>query len=433
MLKRFSLLYLSFLLFFAISYPLTDLLMNILFSDTLAEDITGDYQAYIYPLKAAYPYLTHHEWQSLLQQISNQSNLLINIANDDILLLNEQARQTIDLGKMVIQHPYDRDKMAVFARISDTVVIKLSALQVKEELYLSLIFIQFIAPLGLIALFTLGVMLWQQYRLNHLEKTSLKLAQGKLNARAATGWLAVGEINQGFNDMAEKLERMFNSQKHMITAVSHELKTPLFRLQMQLNLAKDEPHTQKIGDYLTQMHEDIDEMNTLIRELLSVSKMEQMDHFDDMLQTNLVQWLTVHTEQLAKHCQQPVKLNIANDIPDVIVMQAINSKQLKRALSNLVFNADRFAQTTIQLKVYTQDQRLCLSIEDDGIGIAGSERQRIFEPFSRIDSDRNRDSGGFGLGLAIVKEIIRCHGASISVIQSQLGGASFVISFPIQR
>lgn len=406
--------------------------MNIIFSDTLTKDVAGDYQAYIYPLKAVYPYLTHDKWQLLLEQISNQSNLMISNGSTESWLLSERDRQAIDQGNIVVQQLYDRENMAVYARISDTVVIKLSALQVKDDVYFSLFFVQFIAPLGLVAMFTLMVMFWQQYRLNQLEKISLRLAKGELNARVATGWQAVGKINQRFNYMAEKLERMFSSQKHMITAVSHELKTPLFRLQMQLNLIKDEPHTEQTGNYLTQMNEDIEEMDRLVRELLTFSKMERMDHFTDSVPTDLDHWLTAQVEQLAKHCDHHLTLAVADDIPSTSLIQTIQSKQLKRALDNLVFNADRFAHNHIQLSLFLQDRQLCLSIEDDGIGIAETERQRIFEPFSRIDSDRNRDSGGFGLGLAIVKEIIRCHDARISVTKSQLGGACFMICFAVK-
>lgn len=432
MLKRFSLLYLCFIVFFAFSYPLMDKLMNILFFDTLAEDVAGDYQAYIYPLKAAYPYLSHDKWQLLLEQISSQSNLLISEGRADSWLLSECERQVIDRGEIVVQQLYDRDNMAVFARISDTVVIKLSALQVKDNVYFSLFFVQFIVPLGLVAVFTMMVMLWQQYRLSLLEKISLRLAQGELSVRVTTGWKAVGKINQSFNDMAEQLERMFASQKHMMTAVSHELKNPLFRLQMQLNLIKDEPHTEQTGDYLTQMHEDIEEMDTLVREILSFSKVERMDQFNDLVQIDLNLWLKEQVAILAERCTHHLLLVVANDIPATRLVQAIHCKQLKRALDNLVFNADRFAHNKIQLSLFLQNGQLCLSVEDDGIGIAEIEQQRIFEPFSRIDSDRNRDSGGVGLGLAIVKEIIRCHQATISVTKSQLGGACFVIGFAIR-
>lgn len=406
--------------------------MNIIFSDTLTEDVAGDYQAYIYPLKAAYPYLTDDKWQLLLEQISTQSNLRLSNGTADSWKLDELSRLAINRGEIVVKQVYARDDMAVYARISDTVVIQLSALQVEDEVYFGLFFVQFVAPLGLIAVFALAVMLWQQYRLNKLDQTSLRLAQGELNARVATGWQAVGKINQSFNYMAEKLERMFNSQKHMITAVSHELKTPLFRLQMQLNLIKDEPHTEQTGDYLTQMNEDIEEMDRLVRELLSFSKMEREDRFNDLVQTDLNQWLTAQVKQLARHCHHPLELAVAVDIPSETLMQAIQTKQLKRALDNLVFNADRFAQNKITLSLFLQDEQLCLSVEDDGIGIAETEQQRIFEPFSRIDSDRNRDSGGFGLGLAIVKEIIRCHDAGISVTKSKLGGACFVICFAVR-
>ncbi|NRD75113.1 hypothetical protein HQQ94_18190 [Shewanella sp. VB17] len=404
--------------------------MSVIFADILKEDVAGDYRAYVYPLKAAYPYLSDDEWQLLLNQISTESNLLISKGNTSHWDLDESSRQALARGELIINQLYDRDEMAVFARISDTEVIRLSALQVEEPIYLGIFLIQFGVPLGLVALFALGVMLWQQYRLNKLEQTSLQFAQGELNARVPIGWLAVGKINQSFNFMAEKLERMFNSQKHMITAVSHELKTPLFRLQMQLNLIQDEPHSEQTGDYLTQMHLDIEEMDTLVGELLSFSKMERQDRFNDLIQTDVSHWLTYQVKQLARHCHHPIELVLTSkDLSPETLMQAIQTKQLKRALDNLVFNADRFAQNKIRISLFMQENQLCLSVEDDGIGIAEIDRGRIFEPFSRIDSDRNRDTGGFGLGLAIVKEIVRCHGASISVTKSELGGACFMISF----
>lgn len=405
--------------------------MNIIFSDTLEQDVVRDYQAYIYPMRAIHPYLTDDKWQLLLENMSTQSNLLISSGTLESWKLDDHARQEISQGNIIVKKLYDRDEMAVFARVSDTVVIQLSALQVEDNLYFSLLIAQFIAPFGLIALFFLAVMLWQQYRLNKLEKASLKLALGGLDARVPTGWLSVGTINQSFNYMAEKLERMFNSQKHMTTAVSHEFKTPLFRLQMQLSLIRDEPHTEQTGDYLTHMNDDIEEMNKLVRELLSFSKMEREDRFVEVEQIDLAQWLTGQVNQLSQYCHHQLVLAVASDTPVESLMQAVEPTQLKRALDNLVFNADRFARDKIKLSLYLQQEQLCLSVEDDGIGIVEAERERIFEPFARIDSDRNRDSGGFGLGLAIVQEIVRCHGAEISVTKSTLGGACFVIRFAI--
>lgn len=112
------------------------------------------------------------------------------------------------------------------------------------------------------------------------------------------------------------------------------------------------------------------------------------------------------------------------------VLARFDPRHLGRAVSNLVQNADRYGNGLVQVNLERQGQNLLIHVDDDGPGIPETDRERIFEPFARLDASRNRKSGGHGLGLAIVKRVVGSHKGQITVSSSPLGGSRFTLLWP---
>ncbi|KDM93467.1 ATP-binding protein [Photobacterium galatheae] len=416
LLVRFTLKAILFIIVFFQIYPWLSSVATQHFSTSLKKDVALDYLAYVYALDAARPSLSETQWYDLLEKISVNTNLTI------------KPLATIDgvasAPKIKVENIHDEQLQTVTAKILDKELIQFSALGVDENAEFILTLIQFILPLTLIILSFFVYTLWLQYRLSLLEKASQRLANGDLSSRVDTGFKALGRVNQTFNHMAEKLELMFTRQRNLLRAISHELKTPLFRLQLKLEFIELDELPVGTKQSIKNLFKDCDEMESLIFEILEFSKYELLATPADLSNVNLSELIENQVQTLSQHCKKSISFSC--EVPIYISASTIG---IQRVINNLVFNADRYATQHIYVSLSQSDRLTHLIVEDDGVGIPEEKRALIFQPFYRLDESRSKETGGVGLGLAIVQEILHQHQASIMVESSQWGGARFVIQF----
>ncbi len=253
---------------------------------------------------------------------------------------------------------------------------------------------------------------------------------GKLATRVAIARNAsIYPLAHCMNQMAQRIEGLLDAHRNLLHSVSHELRTPIARLEFGLELLREEGQFTALPQARLQaMEADITELNALVSELLSLTKLEQQQilgraHFDlaDMLQDNL---------HAVAHGF--VDKQLTTDFPDNLGELAGDRRLLSRALGNLLLNAAKYGDHRIVLSACRlADGSHQISVEDDGPGIPIEERQRIFEPFHRLDNSRDRSTGGFGLGLAIAYKAVALHGGNIVASESALGGARFVMTIPL--
>lgn len=410
LLIRFAVKSLIFILIFLTINPLLTSLATDYFSTELKQDVELDYRAYIYALDAARPALSNEQWLALLKRISEQSNLTVKTISTPA---SEQT-QTI-----LVENVHDGNLQAVTAKIQGNELIQFSAFRVKDNVETILFFIQYGLPLGLILFLFLLHTLWLQYRLFRLELASKLIAKGQLSGRADTGLFAIGRVNETFNHMADKLERLFAQQRHMIRAISHELKTPIFRLQLKLELLDKSSNNEKL---IYELFEECDELDTLVHEILEYSKVEQFSSSLNFTEINLSNSLQDYAKSIEKYCNHPIILDVQQSI-----FARVDNAGIKRVIHNLVVNADKYAVDLIHVSLLRQGRRLLLTVEDDGIGIAKGKRELVFQPFYTVDESRTGKRHGVGLGLAIVKEILSSHDANVKIRKSQFGGACLTI------
>jgi signal transduction histidine kinase len=235
-------------------------------------------------------------------------------------------------------------------------------------------------------------------------------------------------LAQNLDEMAARLSGVLRSQKELIAALSHEMRTPLARLRFALAVSGDKADEQ-LKEKLAAMNDDVQEIDDLVASMLNYAR---LDHPDITMHWQAVPadpWLERIIE---KSPSNSVEFEaITQDAPDKVWM---DPRLMELALSNLLVNATKYAERNVRCSLDEEDDSYVLTVEDDGQGIPEDARENIFKAFTRIDDSRNRETGGYGLGLAVVARVAELHGGEASVDASEsLGGACFSIHWPARE
>ncbi len=285
-----------------------------------------------------------------------------------------------------------------------------------------------LALLGIAALLW-ALPFWRQ--LSSISRTALALGEGQLDVRARiSGSSALLPLANTFNQMAERIQHLLTAQKELTNAVSHELRTPIARLRFGMEMVESSPGQHDRGRYVDGIYKDLDELDDLISELLTYANFDWKITELKIQEQTVVPWLTEVIRELERkisaHLQQELLI-------DHQLVACFEPKHLGRAVGNLVQNASRYGNGLVKVCLEQQGMDILIHVDDDGPGIPVADRERIFEPFARLDSSRSRESGGYGLGLAIVKRAVEAHRGSVTISSSTLGGSRFTICWPTRR
>ncbi|MBV4536120.1 MULTISPECIES: ATP-binding protein [Pseudomonas] len=285
--------------------------------------------------------------------------------------------------------------------------------------------------IGAAMLGCLLVWVWPHWRdLERLKETARRLGQGQMSERThISAHSNIGELAGVFDTMAGDLERHVNQQRELLNAVSHELRTPLTRLDFGLVLLFDEvpPASRK---RLLELVGHVRELDELVLELLSYSRLQNAEQARERVEVSLLELVDSVLGGFAEELDgRGIQWEVRAD--DKLPRFVLDPRLTARAVQNLVRNAMRYCDESLLLRLKLEADGACLlTVEDDGIGIPVEERERIFQPFYRLDRSRDRNTGGFGLGLAISRRAIEGQGGTLTVAQSVLGGAQFKIRLP---
>jgi signal transduction histidine kinase len=235
-------------------------------------------------------------------------------------------------------------------------------------------------------------------------------------------------LAKNLDDMAARLSGVLRSQKELIAALSHEMRTPLARLRFALAISGDKAG-EELRNKLAAMNEDVQEIDDLVAAMLNYAR---LDHPDIQMRWQAVPAKPWLGKIAGKAPGESVRIDVdAGDAPDTVWM---DPRLMEFALSNLLVNAAKYAagNAVCSLSMEAEDYVLC--VEDDGKGIPENARDNVFKAFTRIDDSRSRETGGYGLGLAVVSRVAELHGGRAAVDASlRLGGARFSIRWPARR
>lgn len=241
----------------------------------------------------------------------------------------------------------------------------------------------------------------------------------------------VKELNQlgiSYNKMLERLSDAFEIQRQFTANAAHELRTPLALMQVQLDLYNSATHPGNDADTLQTIKmvtEQNDKLNRMVKTLLDMSELQSVGRDDKIILDAIVEEVLADLEPLA----QEKNIKLIGKCEDATMIGS--DILIYRLVYNLVENAIKYNHPLGQVTVtaYQRNKRVYLSVEDTGSGIPKELRERVFEPFFRVDKSRSRELGGVGLGLALVREIVRVHDGSICIKSGKTGGTIFEVTF----
>lgn len=294
--------------------------------------------------------------------------------------------------------------------------------------------------LGVIALIAwpLAVSLLKPVRA--LGETMSRFGAGDLSARVAKpGNDEIGEVAVGFNHLADRIRELLQSEKMLLASISHDLRTPLQRVRLALELATDPGGEADVEDqrradtrHLASVSADLNDLDELLSEILVVARLDQARTASDGLLTKqpippdeLIAECVERFE--AAHPERTVRWLEGPPLP----LCEVDPRFVKRAVLNLLDNAARYSPRTepIEIASWVEAGDLVLEVRDRGPGIPPELHERIFEPFFRGEAARG-DSSGSGLGLSIVQRIAKAHGGRVGV-KSGRSGSTFRITLPL--
>lgn len=239
----------------------------------------------------------------------------------------------------------------------------------------------------------------------------------------------VKELNQlsvSYNRMLERLSDAFEIQRQFTANAAHELRTPLALMQVQLDLYHSNSHPDNDADtvqMIKMVTEQNDRLNKMVKTLLDMSELQTVGRDDEIILDALVDEVLEDLEPLA----EGKNIRLIGKCKDITMVGS--DILIYRLVYNLVENAIKYNHSGGQVTVTAdrKEKHVYLSVEDTGSGIPEELKERVFEPFFRVDKSRSRELGGVGLGLALVREIVRVHDGSITVKSNPSGGTIFEV------
>ncbi|MCQ8847756.1 ATP-binding protein [Alteromonas stellipolaris] len=233
----------------------------------------------------------------------------------------------------------------------------------------------------------------------------------------------LGQLGRDFNSMADQLEKMWSGQKRLLADISHELRSPLARLQMALGLA----HQQNVDPAsLARIEREAERMEALVSQLLELSRAENGVTSFSSYSLSLL-FRDIFTDGQFEAANSNKALDI-DEIPKLTVL--VDQVLLCRAVENVLRNAIRHSTYLTTVEFTVTDTEWSVTICDDGEGLSSEECERVFAPFYRATLARERASGGVGLGLSIAKAAVELHHGAIKAVTREEGGLSVTLSFP---
>lgn len=266
------------------------------------------------------------------------------------------------------------------------------------------------------------------WELRHVENAARTIAEGDLSARVNEDRVSSARtLAEAFNQMAGRTESIVRTQRELVQAVSHELRTPLARMRFAINLIESAETDEERRSWLDSLDTAATDLDELVDELLNYVRLESMEPqltheavgLQETLETLLPKLAGIHP-QVEFHVQQTGPA----ESPWIMA----DRKGFQRAIGNLLNNAGRHAASEVRVSASESNGFVIVDVDDDGPGIPPGDRQRVLDPFVRLNAEGNH--GGTGLGLAIVKRIVTRHGGRVEVMQSPAGGCRIRTAWP---
>lgn len=406
--------------------------INRLFGDPLESIARRQAAAQIFLLEQYVDQAPADEWLDRLNKVREVSESRIDLVPIAIARksLPEQEREAFERGEVVIDIPHK----AMFRRVdltgdkyigSNEEAIHAQDLPIDIGVALKVEAVRYLI-VALALLIPIGFWSRSHWKgLQLLMRVADKFGAGQLKARAQMQpGDSIYPLAERINHMADRIETLLESQRSLLHSVSHEIRTPIARLEFAFELLHDTVQDNVLEKRIGSMQGDLTELKSLVNELLGMARMDS----DQPLR-----YETFDVTETLRSCANtlpPSAVSLDVAVPDGMGSYYGDARLLQRATGNLLRNAQKYANARVALSAWRKLGGVTIIVDDDGPGIPESEREKVFEPFYRLDRSRDRNTGGFGLGLSIASKAVSLHGGTLKIETSPLGGARFLITLP---
>lgn len=348
------------------------------------------------------------------------------LPNDHVVqqAVAEQRTQEVFVQEVFAQEVFDDAGRAVYLRESPELGSILQIGPLDQQIGHESVLMFLIPPLFYLSIFVfVGLWLWPLVRdLNLLTESARNFAadyRQPINASQSVSSLR--DLAASFDEMADRIRKLIMGQKELTGALSHEMRTPLARIKFAMAMMGNQEQS---SEELLSINQDVAEIEQLITAMLDYARLDhaeveitpQLTPVDAWMEQVVSKIRVLHSHlQISQHSMKEYA--------------SFDPYLMELALSNLLVNACRYARKQVLVSFVCEAGLNHLSVDDDGQGIPKAERQTVFKAFTRLDSSRNRQTGGYGLGLAIVARIAALHQGSARAEASPLGGARIVVSW----
>jgi len=402
-------------------------LLDEVWSSYLEQDIES-YTGYKIMLSAISDYLEQHpqqEWQVIVARLSKKYQLPLAIISEN-KLQNLAHAKALHQGNTHVYYHNNAVYLHYLIEGSHMVLALGPAKMPTRPRIESLLRMLILAALALV----IFIWVWPMSRdLDVLKKATISFGKGEFNTQAPIAKSAsISPMINAFNMMAKRIKMLITAHKELTSAVSHELRTPLARTKFALQMLSTIQDNAKREKYLQQIHNDVNELDELINEMLIYAT---FDSDRPKLAFKLVKIVDTVEIAITQHSQYQGSITIDNQVGELLV--ECDPHFIQRALSNYIINASKYGKDHIHICLVRDNDYCVIRVEDNGDGVEQDFKATIFDVFSRGDQSRNRETGGFGLGLAIVSRIMEWHNGYVDLQESELGGAAFILAWPIKQ
>ena len=358
--------------------------------------------------------------EAQLQKLRPHYGLGLSLVDAAELDLSQREHQQLAEGTLVIREDYTQFITSIDGG-RQLLSIKLPAEPSLMTFYITAAYLMLAGLIGIVLFF------WVRPHWRDLEKLRLaaeRFGDNDLSARIQLSKRSnIRDLAEHFNLMAARIEGLIANQRELTNAVSHELRTPIARLSFELDQLRQQNDPSQNRELIADMYADLGELEEMVSELLTYASLERGATVISRETIQAHSWLDSVIGSVALEAEAAgVQLLMVECQVDEV---RIEPRFMARAVINLLRNAIRYAEERVEVSLVRRDDHYEVRVNDDGPGVPLEGREKIFEPFSRLDASRDRRTGGFGLGLALVRRVSQSHGGQVEVTDSPWGGASF--------
>ena len=331
---------------------------------------------------------------------------------------NEALDRPFVIDTRTLDEPNEPDRIAVYVQLDDG-ILRVLPPRNRVDSDTTRVFIGWMVGLSLLLLALAVYFLSRQVRpILRLARAMDKFGKGRdLGDFRIAGPTEIRRAGAAFNMMRKRLLRHLSQRTEMLAAVSHDLRTPLTRMKLELEILGE---ARVAPGQLDDLRADVEEMARVVDGYLDFARGEGQE---SIVATDLGPFL----QEIAERAGTPqTRVEVELEAPITLPLRPI---AMRRCLSNLVQNAARYG-TVVRVRAAAKDHQVWLAVDDDGPGIPAAQREAVFRPFFRLDASRRPTTGGVGLGLTIARDIVLGHGGDIELTDAPEGGLRVLIRLP---